>query len=413
MRLLVVQESDWLERGPHQQHHLIERLSLRGHEVRVVDFEIRWRGKPRKEFYLKRKVFGGVSKACEGASVTVIRPGILKLPLLDYVSIVFTHVLEIYRQMVEFRPNVIVGFGILNTFMAMWIAKRFRVPFVYYLIDALHKLIPFRKFRFFGKVLESSTLRRSDVVCVINEGLKDYAVEMGAEPEKVHVVRAGIDVERFNPALDGSGVRKKFGIGEDDVVLFFMGWLYSFSGLREVAIELAKVKDDYPNLKLLIVGEGDLYSELRRIKKDYGLQQLVLAGWQPYERIPKFIAASDVCLLPAYNNEVMRYIVPIKMYEYMACGKPVIATRLPGIIKEFGEGNGVVYVDEPADVVKKAVELCDDDGSIDEYGTKSRDFVERYSWDKIADEFENILKQLLRRIDGSLAKTKRFFEALT
>jgi len=279
----------------------------------------------------------------------------------------------------------------------MRMAKRCKVPFVYYLIDALHTLIPFGKLRFLGKALESNTLRQSDIVCVINEGLKDYAVEMGADPEKVYVVRAGIDTERFNPNVDGYGIREKLGIGKDDVVLFFMGWLYPFSGLREVAMKLARVRDEYPNLRLLIVGEGDLYDELQQIREDYGLRQLILAGRQPYERIPEFVAASDVCLLPAYNNEVMRYIVPIKMYEYMACGKPVIATRLLGVMKEFGEGKGVVYVDESADVVKKAVELCNDDGAIKKWGASARDFVQRYSWDKITDEFENILEAVAQK----------------
>jgi glycosyltransferase involved in cell wall biosynthesis len=292
--------------------------------------------------------------------------------------------------MEEFRPDVVVGFGILNTFMAMRMAKRCKVPFVYYLIDALHTLIPFGKLRFLGKALESNTLRQSDVVCVINEGLKDYAVEMSADPKKVQVVRAGIDTERFNPSLDGYAMREKLGLCKDDVVLFFMGWLYTFSGLREVALELAKVRDEYPSVKLLIVGEGDLHHELQRIKKDYSLQQLVLVGWQPYEKVPEFIAASDVCLLPAYNNEVMRNIVPIKMYEYMACGKPVIATKLPGILKEFGEGNGVVYVDKSAEVMEKAIGLGNDE--TERLGAKARDFVERYSWDEITRSFEAILQ---------------------
>ena len=62
--------------------------------------------------------------------------------------------------------------------------------------------------------------------------------------------------------------------------------------------------------------------------------------------MPAFIAASDICLLPAYPWEkTMQDIVPIKMYEYMAMKKPVIATRLPGVMKEFGEDNGVVYVE--------------------------------------------------------------------
>ena len=373
----------------------MERLSLRGHEVRAIDFEITWRRKPRKELYSKRKVFNGISKACKGSSVTVIRPGILKFPILDYVSIVFTHGAEIRRQIVKFKPDVMVGLGILNASIAMLMAKRHKVPFIYYLIDALHTLIPFRKLRFLGKVLESDTLRRCDVVCVINEELKRYAMEMGAQPEKVHVVRAGIDMERFNPDVDGYVMREKLGIGKDEVVLFFMGWLYSFSGLKEVAIELAKVKEVYPNVKLLIVGEGDLYHELQRIRKDYCLKQIILVGRQPYESIPEFIAASDVCLLPAYNNEVMRNIVPIKMYEYMVCGKPVISTRLPGIMKEFGKGNGVLYVNKPEDALKKAIALVES-GCIEEERMKARKFVEKYSWDAIMEEFERVLREVVQ-----------------
>ena len=379
----------------HQQHHLMERLSLRGHEVRAIDFEITWGRKLERRFVSKRRVFDDVRKACKGSSVTVVRPGILKLPLFDYVSIAFSHGKEVHRQIAEFEPDVIIGLGILNTFIAMLMAKRHGIPFVYYLIDALHTLIPFRQLRFLGKALESDTLKWSDAVCVINEELKRYAVKMGAQSDKVHVVRAGIDTERFNPGVDGFEVRRKLGIGKDDLVLFFMGWLYSFSGLREVATELAQVRDQHPDLRLVVVGEGDLFHELEQIKKDHCLEQLVLAGRQPYEVIPKFIAASDVCLLPAYDNEVMRNIVPIKMYEYMACGKPVIATKLPGIMKEFGQNNGVIYVDTSEEVVKKAIEFKEKDDYMKECGARAGKYVKKHSWEKIAADFEAILENQL------------------
>jgi len=398
MRILAVQESDWFERGPLQQHHLMEKLSLRNHEIRVIDFEIIWKKKPRRELFSKRTSFCNVSKAWKGSKITVIRPGILKVPLLDYISIIFTHSTEIWRQIKEFKPNVIVGFGILNTYIAMRMAKFYGIPFIYYLIDALHTLIPIKKFRHIGKALESATLRESGLVCVINEELKRYAINMGADREKVYVIRAGVDLKRFNPRINSFRLRESLGMGKDDVVLFFMGLLYPFSGLREVAIELAEVKDEQPNMKLLIVGEGNLYHELQQIKKDNSLQQLILVHWQPYEKIPEYIAASDICLLPAHNNEVMRNIVPIKMYEYMACGKPVIATRLPGIMKEFGHNKGVIYVDKPTDVLKKVVELHNDDGATRKWGTTARKFVEKYSWDKITDEFENILKATASKI---------------
>ncbi len=84
-------------------------------------------------------------------------------------------------------------------------------------------------------------------------------------------------------------------------------------------------------------------------------------------------------------------IIPIKLYEYMAMEKPVITTRLPGILKEFGDDNGVIYVDTPEEVLKEAIKLVRTE-IINEEGRKARRFVEKYSWDSITDEFEGILE---------------------
>jgi glycosyltransferase involved in cell wall biosynthesis len=283
-------------------------------------------------------------------------------------------------------------------------ARKNRIPFVYYWIDVLHRLIPFKPFHPIARSLESKTLRQADKVLVINDKLKDYVKELGASPERTQILRAGIDIERLDPATKGDTIRQRYGLTKEDIVLFFMGWLYQFSGLKEVALQLARI--DSPNLKLLIVGEGDAYEALQQIREKHHLKnRIILTGKRPYEEIPSFIAASDVCLLPAYPDEkIMQDIVPIKMYEYMAMKKPVIATKLPGVMGEFGEDNGVVYVDKPEDAVAKAMELIQS-GRIEELGQKARSFVERYSWDNITDEFEKILKET---VESSRLKRSRF-----
>jgi glycosyltransferase involved in cell wall biosynthesis len=393
MKILVVQESDWLKKGPHQQHQLMERLSLRSHEIRVIDYEILWRTQARKGLFSRRQTFTGVSKVFEQAHISVIRPGILKLPVVVYLSLLLSHRREIERQIREFRPDVIVGLGILNTYLAMKAASRNAIPFIYCWIDVLHTLIPLKPAQPLGKMLEIRTLSRADRVIVINERLRDYVIGLGARPDRTCLVRAGVDLERFNVSINGSAVRKAYEIKRGDLLLFFMGWLYNFSGLKEVALQLAQ-KDN--NIKLLIVGEGDAYNELQRIREKYNLQdRVILTGKRSYEEMPAFVAASDICLLPAYPSEkIMQDIVPIKMHEYMAMKKPVIATRLPGLVKEFGEGNGVVYIDRPEDAVEKAMELAAG-GSLNELGSKARRFVKKYSWDNITDEFEGVLEEVI------------------
>ncbi|MFZ2071242.1 MAG: hypothetical protein WAV32_06570 [Halobacteriota archaeon] len=69
--------------------------------------------------------------------------------------------------------------------------------------------------------------------------------------------------------------------------------------------------------------------------------------------------------------------------------------RLPGITEEFGKDNGVIYVDRPEDVLKKAIELSRTD-SIKDEGRKARRFVEKHSWDNITDEFEGVLDDTVR-----------------
>ena len=394
MKILITQETDWLKRNPAQQHHLAELMSLRGHEVRVIDYELLWKNAGDNHLCSHRKVFENVAKIHEGAGVTVIRPGMIKFPFLDYLSFAMTHKVEVNRQIKTFAPDVIVGFGILNSFWAINAARRHNIPFIYYWIDVLHRLIPHKALQPLGLVIEGMVLKRSDRVLVINEVLKDLVVKLGAPPARTGVLRAGIDDKQFRPTLPDDSLRKQYGLSGGDIVLFFMGWLYRFSGLKEVALQLAV--NPNPHLKLLIVGEGDLYSELVRIQKEHSLhERLILAGKKDYKDIPSLISLADICLLPAYPDEkIMQDIVPIKLYEYMAMQKPVVSTRLPGVLKEFGEANGIVYVDRPEDVLQKAIELVKSN-SLKDLGLKARQFAMRNSWQQIADEFESILKNAI------------------
>lgn len=393
MRLLITQESDWIKRNPLQQHHLAEMLSLRGHEIRVIDYELLWRTQGRKELFSRRQIFPDVCKIYDKAKVTVIRPGIIKIPGLDYFSLLFTHRGEITRQIKEFKPDVIIGFGILNGYLAVKAARKNHIPFAYDWLDVLHWLIPFKPFQPIGKFIESRTLRQSDKVIAVSDKMKDFVIDMGAAPERVDVVKPGISLKKFDPEIKGDRIRKQYGIKKDDVVLLFMGWLYNFSGMKEVALELSKAKKN--NIKLLIVGEGDAYETLQRIRNDQGLQDsLILTGRRPYEEIPEYIAAADICLLPADPKEkVMHDGLPAKIYEYLAMAKPMISTKLRGVMREFGEGNGVVYIDRPEDTINKALEMVGA-GQVKALGAKARKFVESYDWAKITGQYERILLDL-------------------
>ncbi len=395
MRILVLQESDWLAKGPHQGHHLIERMRARGHEVRIVDFEIRWADRKERSQFSPRRVVSDVHKVLPTGGVTVIRPAFLRIPILDHVSLLFAHGAEIRRQFREFEPDVVMGFGILNAFLGIVAARSHRVPFVHYVIDELYRLMPRRILQGLSKLVEQADYRRADLVLSINESLRDYTIAMGAPPARAVLLRAGIDLRRYLSA-DGLEVRRDHGFSRDDIVLTFVGWLYPFSGLEEVAQDLLMAPESGRIVKLLAVGKGELWDALQRLAAEDGLaHRIALVTWQPYSELPSYLAAADICILPALPVALMQNIVPIKIYEYMAAGKPVIATRLPGLVREFGEGNGIVFIDGPHEVVSTASKLAAS-GNLDSLGKRARAFVSGNDWTKVTDEFESILQRLVQ-----------------
>jgi len=128
MNILVVQESDWIQRNPHQQHHLMERLSLRGHKIRVIDYEIDWKTNKNAGLISKRTVFKDIHKIHDEAQIDVVRPGLLKISVLNYFSWTWTNWREINRQIKEFQPDVIIGFGLINTYITSRAAKNTIYP---------------------------------------------------------------------------------------------------------------------------------------------------------------------------------------------------------------------------------------------------------------------------------------------
>ena len=397
MKILVVQESDWLKRNPHQQHHLMDRMSIRGHEVRIIDYPIDWPKDDNDGFKFEREVVDNVYKIDERASVQVIRPGFIKKPVLNYISLYYSHKNEIKYQIENFKPDVIVSLGLLNAYAASKLAKKYNIPHVYYLIDVLYALIPEKTFQSFGKYINKKAIKNSTKVITINQKLSELAVKLGASREETILIDAGIDFNSYDPNLDSSSIKQEYNIKDDDIVLFFMGFIYDFAGMKELAIKLAQERDNYPHYKLLIVGDGDAYEDLLQIQKDYNLQdQLILTGRQSFERIPEFLSSASFCLLPAYiDEEIMQDIVPIKIYEYLAMEKVVIASELPGISTEFGYNHGVEYVQQASEVLAKAESIIQS-GKYDEIAKTGREYVKDNDWEVITDKFEKVLGDLIK-----------------
>src|SRR4030095_2608705 len=121
--------------------------------------------------------------------------------------------------------------------------------------------------------------------------------------------------------------------------------IYKFSGLDRIIMDFPRILSRHPKAKLLIVGCGEGEDVLKELAAQTGLaSSVIFGGLHAYSALPDIIRSSDVCINPFELNGVTRDILPTKLFQYLACGKPVIATELPGTLPFLsGEEHGIIH----------------------------------------------------------------------
>ena len=332
---------------------MLESLSIGGDDITVLDYEILWGGRGLLPLWQRRRVWTDVSKILPGSHINVIRPAMLRVPGLARLSWLLATWRELRRYVHAGRPDVIVAYGITNSVLARLVARRLRIPFIVHLFDSLHALAEPGALRPLAAFVEGVVLRSADHVVIAYRSLSGYVTRMGVRPERVILIPTGVTRRQPDPSMRAA-MRSQLAIADDEVALLFVGWLYRHSGLVELALELARDITRYARFKVVVVGDGDLSTTLAGIKAAKGLgDRLTLTGRRPVGEIADFIVASDVCLLPSMPSKAMRYVVPSKVDEYLEGGRPVISTPLEGMLTEFRDMTGIIWVDGAADVLPR------------------------------------------------------------
>ena len=394
MNILFIHEVDWMDKVVFEIHNLSEILS-KSHRVFAIDYEEKWRKDSLFDMgTLKTREFRHVSRANDGADVTVRRPGMIKLPLLSRLSAFFTHYHEIKKTVKEEKIDVIVLYSApTNGLQTLHIAKKNNIPVIFRSIDIVNQLVPQWFLRAPTYLIEKVIYKNVDKIVAITPKLSDYVIKMGADEKKVELLFTGVDTNKFNSCVETTALREKLDINRDDKVIVFIGTLFDFSGVDQYIEQFPKVLKEFSEAKLVIVGRGVLLERLKKIVADLGLNNnVILTGFQPYETMPQYINLADICINPFQINNTTRDIIPCKILQYLACGKPVLATPLPGMKQILpNEEYGVRYsnIDEFA---QNTLHLLKDDEKMRLLGEKGLVYVKKNNdWNEIAQRFEEIL----------------------
>lgn len=247
----------------------------------------------------------------------------------------------------------------------------------------------------------SAVLKNADAIMAVSRALKRVLVEAyGVPPQKIKVVPNGVDVEKFNPKLRELYRAEK---DSDEIRLVYVGEIAPWHGLDVVIECLPKVLRRFPNVKLIIVGgpakelqysrERHSYVEqLKRKVERLGLSdKVVFTGYVPHDEVPRILATCDIALC-LFTKEGGRYsfgFSPLKLFEYMAMGLPVISTDVEWIreIVEEGRSGFLIPIENmrnPMSISEAFIPLLANSSLRESVGRAARRICEtKYSWDTI------------------------------
>lgn len=225
----------------------------------------------------------------------------------------------------------------------------------------------------------------ADSISVSSERLRKECLRYGVSPRRIFEGHVGGDLERFNPRNKGERIKEKYGIRGPLVI--YVGQLHGGQYV-ELFIDAAfRICGRIPEVTFMIVGGGYRLPELKKYSASLGLDgKMIFTGYVPHDEVPFYIAAADICAACFEKNDITECKSPLKIVEYLASGKPVVASRTGEVERMIGGAGIVVEPGDSLSLSKGIEELLNNEGKRKEFSIKARERAEnKYNWKNTAD----------------------------
>ncbi|MCE5230965.1 glycosyltransferase family 4 protein [bacterium] len=246
-----------------------------------------------------------------------------------------------------------------------------------------------------ARMVERGIIRSAPRVIVVSEPLRKEVASLGVPINAVVRMPMAVNLEKFNPTIDGAEVRRRHGL-EDRFVIGYVGTLAGWHGLKLLEEVAEKLRDGgaAPFAFMIVGGEGHKLDENRERVRGRGLGDLIrFIGSVPYEDVPRHIRAMDAAVVP----DTTYWSSPAKLFEYQASGVPVLAPSYPAIHDALDHGReGFIF--KPLDTGEMARLIMQMMGDREKLKAMSeaarrraeRDHSWRYNGERIMELFKEI-----------------------
>jgi len=318
---------------------------------------------------------------------------VVRLPVID--TTLFGHVVQFYLRSVSFYVSLypFLFFRLLKN--ALYGAK----SIVYVRGEAILILAPV--FFFTTLVWESHTLRGhkslyrallpllSGMVVITDAYKRDLVATKKIRDARIAVARDAVDIEEFDIHDTKDEARKSLGLPQNKTIVLYTGQLSEHKGVDTLLKSSEYLPDEY-----LMVIVGGKEAEVARYKERYGTAGIQFAGLVPHGDIPRYLKAADMLVLPdsALSDYGRLHTSPMKMFEYMASRRPILASNVPSLGEVLNEKNAMMFVPDNAnDLAEKMQVLRSDPVRAERLSMESYRTVQEFTWAKRALKIETFL----------------------
>jgi glycosyltransferase involved in cell wall biosynthesis len=324
--------------------------------------------------------------------------------LLKRLSVQIFTLMKAMDVIPKYKPDIIYVRHGVNSPIAIFLSKLFNVRSVLEVHAIFHnevgsyKLGKSRIILSLLKIFDRLSIKSSDGIIAVSPGLRKAMFELYKPIESDPIlVPNGANTNVFKP-LRMDLAREKVGLSNSKKVICFVGNLAPWQGLEYLVGSAPQVIKRIPDTVFLMVGEGQLKESLMRKVKELNLNNnFIFTGRVDYHDVPHYINASNVTVAPFAESQ--RYVYSgIKLFEYMACGKPVVTTSIYEYRGEMEiENAGLIVKSNDSSALANALTyLLMNKAVSEEMGQNGLNLVNRkYNWKNTAEKIGKYLKSMV------------------
>lgn len=252
------------------------------------------------------------------------------------------------------------------------------------------------------KFIEGSALRKSDIIVVLSKFTQEKLQRVYKIPdERITIIPGGVDLERFYPATDRSGIRQRLNIPQGKMILLTVRDLEPRMGLQNLIYAIKKVRLELPDIYLVLGGQGPLEADLKSLTRKLGVEDCIkFTGFIPEIELPDYYRMADIFILPTLELEGFGLIT----LEALASGLPVLGTPVGGTVEILTKlDSKYLFRDtKPESMAELIIKTCQEFKNNPELrqdvSSQCRLFMEEnYSWEKNVGSLENVIAEVTAR----------------